>query len=329
MKSLTRRKNRIRDHITHEQAKALGADCDNCPLNESIPVLPRYNKNPVLVQLGEGPGGNEEFFNEPFVGETGRKMDDINEQVGGARAVLHITNAMLCRSRPGIKLSAEDWNTAVACCRPRLAKELTAIRPQGALVILALGGKAQQAVTGKAKIMEWMGAPLPGALFYNGKAVLELPKKAIVAKHAIHDFRAWTVLSTLHPAYASRGKPEWYPVIAIHTQRAWKLAWETLEPFVYPTIIVGSKEPVLVEVLKTLLAKATKLGCDVETAGLDPKSDLLNIGFGSKALMLAVSIDWQTASNEVKDLAKEICKEPTITKVMHNGQFDVIVLENN
>lgn len=286
-------------------ARALGALCDTCPLNGGIPVKPRTNKRPELVMIGEGPGGNEEIFGEPFVGESGRTMDAINERVGGARAALHITNAMLCK--PSRKLQPEEWRKAIECCKPRLRRELAELRPRGAKVILALGGRAQQSLTGKAKIMDWMGAPL-------------------VCNQ--DEFPGWSVISALHPAFALRGKPEWFPVIAIHAQRAWRLARGELPKFIWPEIVTGSFEPHIIKALKRL-KKAKKLACDVETAGLDPQDALLNVGFGSVELNLAVSVHWQEASDTVRKLVKELLEDKKIRKVFHNGQFDIIVLEQN
>lgn len=252
--------------------------------------------------IGEGPGSSEEIFNEPFIGESGRLIDKINTRVGGNRASLHITNAMLCK--PGRKLSPDEWRKAIECCKPRLASELSQLKIKHKIA-LALGARAQQALTGKAKIMEWMGAPLQG----------------------VDEFADWIVLSTLHPAFVLRGKPEYEPVVARHVQRAWQLARGELPAWAWPDIIVGYGPEVIAGLRRLLHTK--KLACDVETSGLDPKSSLLNVGFGSRELNLAVSIDWQMAGKEEKRLARRILESEAIIKVFHNGAFDVTVLENN
>lgn len=282
--------------------RTLGALCDNgCPLNGRIPVMPKTNHRAKLIVLGEGPGKTEEIVNEPYVGEVGQLHDRTTLKVGGARAATHITNTMMCRGTR--KLTPAEWKKAVECCQPRLIRELQPIKSS---TILAHGGRALQTLTGKAKIMEWMGAPLQAT---------------------VEGFERFQLLPSLHPSYVLRGKPEWRPVLEIFTARAWALAHGTLKPWEWAEIVIGSSGKHLESALKRL-QKAKKLGTDIETAGLDPKSDMLNLGFGSMALGLGVSIDWQNASDKVKKLGANILANKKIVKIFHNGQFDVIGLEN-
>lgn len=278
-----------------------GANCDACPLNGRVAVPPTRRPNAKLIILGEGPGHTEELHSVPFVGESGRLLDSTIARIGASRASCHVTNAMLCRG-PG-KLSPGEWKAAIAACRPRLQRELEG---NTATTIAALGARALQAVTGKAKILEWIGAPLQG----------------------VAPFERFQILPMVHPAFILRGKPEWTPVFAIHLQRAWRLAHGQLPAYHWPKIVIGDHEPELLWALECL-ATAAKVAVDVETAGLDPKSDLLNVGIASKALDLAVSIHWQSASDPVKALVGKILADTTVDKVFHNGQFDVTVLENN
>lgn len=298
MPKLVRKENRI-------DPRDLGATCDACPLREMTPVPPTQNATAKLIVLGESPGRDEEFYQKPFVGQSGQLLDKVFERVGVRRVSCHVTNALLCR--PHSKMSPSQWKQALACCAPRLQRELAGV---AAKTILALGGKAQQAVTGKAKITDWMGSPLK-----------------------VHEtFGDRTCLSTIHPAFVLRGKPEYVAVLRIHTDRAWQLALGKLLPYTWPEIVIGptehGNEKEVIAALKRI-KKAKKVGCDVETADIDPLSDLLNVGFGSYEVGLAVSVFWQTATTPIRKLVAEILASEKIEKVFHNGAFDVVVLENN
>ena len=78
---------------------AHGAHCHVCPLkgNVVVPSAPA-SKRLKLVIVGEGPGRVEEKVGIPFMGSSGKFLDQLLFQQGKdfPRASIHITNAMLC-----------------------------------------------------------------------------------------------------------------------------------------------------------------------------------------------------------------------------------------
>lgn len=278
--------------------RAHGCDCDSCPLNGQRPVPPTLSARPDLIVVAESPGRNEVVNGAPLIGESGEIINRLCNKFNQPRSRLHLTNAILCR--PPFIFSPKQWRQALAACRPRLERELKAIASTRSVV--AFGGKALQQLTGKAKINDWMGAPL--------KCV-----------DGLEDF---TVLPTIHPAYTLR-KPAETPVLTIHFARALQMARDQLEPWIWPLITAHEGETATLAALK-LLARSKILGFDVETAGVDALHDaLLNVGLASGTH--AVSVTWYEASQCIRDAVAAILANQRIVKVGHNGQFDVVSAE--
>jgi uracil-DNA glycosylase family 4 len=142
------------------EAKAAGADCDNCPLggkrkvdafSEKLgPVPASGSEKPRLVILGEGPGYSEVLQGRGFVGKSGKLLDDALQDASFDRSEAWITNTTLCRPE-------EDWQKAPAqvCCSGRLSRELQAI--DASIPILALGSFAMKSCLGIASILRSRG----------------------------------------------------------------------------------------------------------------------------------------------------------------------------
>lgn len=117
-------------------------DCARCPCAKngrpSVPVR-AFGATGGLVLVGEGPGNEECISRYPFVGPSGKLIDKALKAAGIDRALLWVTNALLCpRPRDDSALGK-----AVDCCRPRLREELAAADPTA---VLAFGGTAMRAL---------------------------------------------------------------------------------------------------------------------------------------------------------------------------------------
>lgn len=279
--------------------RAHGADCDSCPLNGSRVVPPKLSARPEMVVLAESPGRNETVNATPLVGASGEVLDRLCSKFFQPRSRLHITNAILCR--PPYNFSPADWKKALRACRPRLEREL---KTQPARSLVIFGGKALQSFAGKAKIMDWMGAPIRGV-------------------DGLEDFVA---LPTVHPALTLR-KPSNTPLLTIHFARALQLSRSTLPVWQWPKIVAHEGEGPTLEALKQL-RDSPSLGFDVETAGIDAMHDaLLNVGLANS--QIALSVTWYEATMKVRDEIFNLLGDPSIAKYAHNGQFDIVSVESN
>mgnify|MGYP001602238789 CR=1 FL=1 len=315
-----------------------GADCGHCPLNDRTPIQPTLNLRAEAAAIGEAPGYNEELEQAFFVGESGQLLDKMLDALGEHRSVLHITNALLCKSDK--VLSPAEWQQAIAACRPRLAYELALIKPRA---LILLGKRALVAVTGRAKIFDWMGAPLQGAIFLDGKPVKpervpKLDKKTPTWRQGptTVDLTGYIALPVLHPAFCLRS-PAYTPVATTHIARGLALARGQLPAWRWPRVLVHPDKRMMTA-LKTILRTKPLIAYDVETAGKDPLHDeLLCVGLATDKLMLSVPMrafqgkhsSLEGPSLEILDLLTKILGDDQIHKLAHNGSFDKLSCEAN
>ncbi|MCE5315135.1 MAG: uracil-DNA glycosylase [Armatimonadota bacterium] len=138
------------------------AACDN-------PVWGDGNLDSSVVIVGESPGVEEERQGRPFVGRTGRFLDDELRHANIERSRVYITNAVKCRG--AIHASSYDFWLDI------LLKELEIVCPK---TILCLGSIAASVLIHKHfKISDERGVWFDGPL-------------------------ATRVIATYHPSYVRR-----------------------------------------------------------------------------------------------------------------------------
>ena len=99
--------------------------------------------------LGEQPGDREDLAGAPFVGPSGRLLDQALGQAGLDRASIYVTNAVKhFKWVPVRKLRLHQKPNAseIEACRPWLELELALVKPR---VVVALGATAAQALMGR------------------------------------------------------------------------------------------------------------------------------------------------------------------------------------
>jgi uracil-DNA glycosylase len=133
-------------------------------------------KSSEVVFIGEQPGDREDLAGKPFVGPSGRLLDEALENAGIDRSKVYVTNAVkhfkweratIRRARPGIdeKRLHKSPNTAEGrACQPWLWAELRVLRPE---IIVVLGSFAAKMLMGSSfKVTKQRGKPLaPGSAF--------------------------------------------------------------------------------------------------------------------------------------------------------------------
>lgn len=279
--------------------RTLGADCDNCPLSGYQPVFPAINTQTTHVLCGEAPGREEVIQGRPFVGASGWFLDKQLVGLGAQRSSMHVTNALLCRAPK--KFNDSQWKKALRACKPRLDRELATTK---ATNILAMGGKANWILTDPAgpfnepaardKIISWIGAPLGvGGI---------------------------SVMPSLHPAYVLR-VPHFKEVFKLGLRRFLKPP----APWVWPRTIIRAGEE-MQAALKEILASGDAVGTDIENTGdpLKSTSRIRCIGVATKDVAVSVPVELNP-TNEIALL--RLILAGNSTKVMHNGQHDLLGLK--
>jgi DNA polymerase len=135
-----------------------------------------------VVFIGEAPGKNEDLKGEPFVGASGKFLDEMLESIGLNRKNIYITNIVKYRPPKNRDPSREEKEAFM----PFLYAQLAAIAPKvvvtlgrhstncflPGLQISAIHGQTQQiSVEVESKQYAWTILPLyhPAAALYNGK----------------------------------------------------------------------------------------------------------------------------------------------------------------
>jgi uracil-DNA glycosylase len=108
--------------------------CTKCALHESrkksVP-----GDGPVdaeIMFIGEGPGFHENEQGHPFVGASGKFLDQLLAQAGLTRADVFIANVVKCRPPDNRDPSADE----LAACDPWLEEQIKKINPS---IIVTLG----------------------------------------------------------------------------------------------------------------------------------------------------------------------------------------------
>ena len=108
--------------------------------------------NADVFFLGEGPGAREDEEGLPFVGRSGRYLDQLLEGIGLDREKVFITNVVKCRPP-----SNRDPHVAeVEACAPYLEQQLRLVRPR---LVVTLGRFAMERFFSDGRISEIHGEP--------------------------------------------------------------------------------------------------------------------------------------------------------------------------
>jgi len=114
-----------------EQASA----CQKCPQLASTRqtvVFGAGNADADLMFVGEAPGAREDERGLPFVGQAGRLLDQLLEEIGLARGDVFIANVLKCRP-PG---NRDPLPQEIDNCQDYLFRQLELIEPR---VVCTLG----------------------------------------------------------------------------------------------------------------------------------------------------------------------------------------------
>ena len=169
--------------------RAAAADCRGCHLwrNATQTVFGEGPRTAEVMFVGEQPGDQEDRQGHPFVGPSGRLLDDGLAAAGIDRRRVYVTNAVKHFKFVRIELTKRRLHkkpnaAEIRACRPWLEEELRVVRPT---VIVALGATAAQAIMGpRFRVTEQRGralaSPLAKAVFatVHPSAVLRAPGDA-------------------------------------------------------------------------------------------------------------------------------------------------------
>jgi uracil-DNA glycosylase len=109
--------------------------CTRCPqlaAGRTTVVFGAGNADAELAFVGEAPGANEDKQGVPFVGQAGKLLDKLLDEIGMAREDVWICNVLKCRP-PG---NRDPQPVEIDNCRDYLLRQIELIEPS---VICTLG----------------------------------------------------------------------------------------------------------------------------------------------------------------------------------------------
>jgi DNA polymerase len=147
---------------TLERLREAAAGCRGCDLwkHATQTVFGEGPKRAEVMLVGEQPGDQEDRQGHPFVGPSGRLLDEGLEAAGIDRSRVYVTNAVKHFKFVRVELTRRRLHKKpapgeVRACHPWLEEEIRLVRPR---VIVALGATAAQALLGpKFKVTEQRG----------------------------------------------------------------------------------------------------------------------------------------------------------------------------
>lgn len=134
-----------------DELAARARQCVACGLSEKRRnvVFGEGNPNSPLVLIGEGPGDQEDATGRPFVGRSGKLLDQALLDNGLDRSDVYICNTVKCRAcdwLEGKPFNRPPTEAEVATCRPWLEQQLGIIAPK---VILCIGAPSAKNIIRK------------------------------------------------------------------------------------------------------------------------------------------------------------------------------------
>ena len=132
--------------------RAAAAACRACDLwkRGTQTVFGEGARGARVLFVGEQPGDQEDLAGRPFVGPSGRLLDEAMQEAGIDRKRAYVTNAVKhfkWEPRGKRRIHQKPNAREIAACKPWLAAELAVVRPE---VVVALGATAARALLGPA-----------------------------------------------------------------------------------------------------------------------------------------------------------------------------------
>ena len=116
----------------------VAADCTLCPLSggRTNVVFGTGDPGADLMFVGEGPGAEEDRQGLPFVGRSGKLLDQLlAQEIGLERSQVYIANVVKCRPPDNRDPEPEE----IAACRPYLQRQVELVAPR---VLVTMGNFA-------------------------------------------------------------------------------------------------------------------------------------------------------------------------------------------
>jgi len=253
-----------------------------------------------LMLIGEAPGRREiePDIRRPFAGPAGKYLDKVLESIGLDRDKIFITNVICCHPPH----DADPTPEQIEACRPFLEAQIRSVKPKR---IMALGGFALKALTGRSGISKYRGRPF--ILNYDNIPPIE-------------------VLASFHPSFIRRN-PRFYPVLYTDLLRFKGENSSNVIKEYFPVVDMVHFRKIIRELLMF-----PEISYDYETESLDPHTGarIISIALSpheGKAYCIPLETElapW--TSRELKDIYRllgAVLSNPKCTPIAFNSSFEL------
>jgi len=280
--------------------KTCPVKCPRINLNIGSPKLQGEGpKKAKIMLVGESPGQDDDLTGRPFVGSSGKLLNEIFLELNIDREDIYITHAVKCATPVD---NQKPGKTEVNACRECLYAEIKKIKPN---VIGCLGAIALDAVLRRTGITK-----LQNNVFYSE----ELDTK---------------IVPVLHPAYILRN-----PGAYSSLQKGLKLIQreskkkEKVTVATTKTKHIDASTPAKIDKVLAQLEKVSAFAFDLETTSLHPSEAKIILIALSWKIGLGVTVKWDALSTAQQAKLQNIFLSKK-EKAGHNLKFDVQVLWAN
>jgi len=139
------------------------AECTKCPLHRGrTNVVPGEGpEGAEIMFIGEAPGFHEDQQGRPFVGASGKFLEELLESIGLTRDDVFIANVIKCRP-PG---NRDPLPEEIEACRSFLDRQIELLQPK---LVVTLGRFSMARAFPKARISHIHGQPrkIGGVIYY-------------------------------------------------------------------------------------------------------------------------------------------------------------------
>ena len=130
------------------------------------PVPGEGDPNAKLMFIGEAPGAQEDKLGKPFIGASGRILDEMLEGIGMKRKDVFITN--IVKFRP--PKNRDPKPSEIKACLPSLLAQVEVISP---LLIVFLGRHSMNVFFPNLKIGQVHGEHIEARVKFSSKLIIE------------------------------------------------------------------------------------------------------------------------------------------------------------
>ena len=126
--------------------------CTRCPLASSrrMAVPGEGPEDAECMLIGESPGSEEDRTGRPFVGRSGRFLDEALGSLGLSRSHFFITGSVKCHPPH----NRAPTSAEISACRPFLERQIEVVDPR---VIVLLGSVAARTILGLRRLSDVRG----------------------------------------------------------------------------------------------------------------------------------------------------------------------------